>query len=137
MSYQHLDIEIADGIATVTMNRPDVLNGLHPESHAEMERHSHQITNCLIELNGNTATSESYVTVLLWRRPSQSGERTEIVARGRYLDRWSFRDGRWAIDHRTTVTDTQTINTLAKAQHGPPQGTRDASDPSFEFIPKA
>jgi enoyl-CoA hydratase len=38
VSYQHLDIEIADGIATVTINRPDVLNGLHPESHAEMER---------------------------------------------------------------------------------------------------
>lgn len=37
-SYNHLDIHIADGIATVTMNRPDVLNGLHPESHAEMER---------------------------------------------------------------------------------------------------
>jgi enoyl-CoA hydratase len=38
MSYQHLDIQIADGIATVTMNRPDVLNGLHPPAHAEMER---------------------------------------------------------------------------------------------------
>lgn len=38
MSYEHLDIQIANGIATVTMNRPDVLNGLHPASHAEMER---------------------------------------------------------------------------------------------------
>ncbi len=37
-TYQHLDIDIADGIATVTMNRPDVLNGLHPPAHAEMER---------------------------------------------------------------------------------------------------
>ncbi len=38
MSYEFLDIDIADGIATVTINRPDVLNGLHPQSHAEMER---------------------------------------------------------------------------------------------------
>ena len=38
MSYEHLDITIADGIATVTMNRPDVLNGLHPPAHHEMER---------------------------------------------------------------------------------------------------
>ena len=38
MSYQQLDIQIADGIATVTMNRPEVLNGLHPPAHAEMER---------------------------------------------------------------------------------------------------
>ncbi|MGI9623840.1 MAG: enoyl-CoA hydratase/isomerase family protein [Acidimicrobiales bacterium] len=38
MDYEHLQIDISDGVATVTMNRPDVLNGLHPESHAEMER---------------------------------------------------------------------------------------------------
>lgn len=38
MTYEHLTIDIADSIATVTMNRPTVLNGLHPESHAEMER---------------------------------------------------------------------------------------------------
>lgn len=38
MSYEFLDVAVADGIATVTMNRPDVLNGLHPPSHAEMER---------------------------------------------------------------------------------------------------
>lgn len=38
MNYEHLEISIADGIATVTMNRPEVLNGLHPEAHNEMER---------------------------------------------------------------------------------------------------
>jgi enoyl-CoA hydratase len=38
VSYEHLDIQIADGIATVTMSRPEVLNGLHPPAHAEMER---------------------------------------------------------------------------------------------------
>lgn len=38
MNYEHLDIHIEDGIATVTMNRPEVLNGLHPPAHAEMER---------------------------------------------------------------------------------------------------
>ena len=37
MNYEFLDIAISDGVATVTMNRPDVLNGLHPESHHEME----------------------------------------------------------------------------------------------------
>jgi len=38
MSYRHLNIDIVDGVATVTMNRPEVLNGLHPEAHGEMER---------------------------------------------------------------------------------------------------
>ena len=37
MTYDYLDIAIADGIATVTIDRPDVLNGLHPASHRELE----------------------------------------------------------------------------------------------------
>lgn len=36
--YEHLDIVIADAVATVTINRPDVLNGLNPAAHLEMER---------------------------------------------------------------------------------------------------
>src|SRR5665213_3060327 len=39
------------------------------EVHAGFERHSHQITNILIEVNGDRAVSESYVTVALWQRP--------------------------------------------------------------------
>ena len=38
MDYKFLQIEIADNVATVTINRPEVLNGLHPEAHAEMEK---------------------------------------------------------------------------------------------------
>ena len=38
MDYKFLQIEIADNVATVTINRPEVLNGLHPEAHSEMER---------------------------------------------------------------------------------------------------
>ena len=37
MDYKFLQIEIADNVATVTINRPEVLNGLNPEAHAEME----------------------------------------------------------------------------------------------------
>jgi hypothetical protein len=106
------------------------------QAHEPMECHSHQISNCLIDVDGDTARSESYVTVLLWRHADASGARTEIVARGRYLDRWSRRDGRWAIDHRIHVSDSQTFTPLAKDQQTPPQGARDPSDPSFEFIPK-
>ena len=38
LDFEYLDIDINDGVATVTMNRPEVMNGLHPASHAEMER---------------------------------------------------------------------------------------------------
>ncbi len=38
MDYDFLDIVVVDGVATVTINRPEVLNGLHPASHREMEQ---------------------------------------------------------------------------------------------------
>ena len=38
MGYEFLDISVSDGVAVVTINRPEVLNGLHPESHREMEQ---------------------------------------------------------------------------------------------------
>lgn len=38
MAYDHLAVTIEGGVATVTINRPEVLNGLHPAAHVEMER---------------------------------------------------------------------------------------------------
>src|SRR5690349_3081051 len=69
------------------------------EIHGNFARHSHQITNVLIDLDDacENAVSEAYVTVALWSPPSDSGEVTQVTGRGRYLDRWAHRDGRWAI----------------------------------------
>jgi hypothetical protein len=61
-------------------------------AHEQMERHSHQISNILIELDGDKAVSEAYVTITLWTQPPDT---REIVCRGRYLDRWERRDGGW------------------------------------------
>ena len=72
------------------------------EAHAAMDRHSHQIAQSLVEVDGDRARSETYVTVVLW--PKAEPE-VEICARGRYLDGWSLREGRWAIDHRVHVVD--------------------------------
>ena len=74
------------------------------ELHRPMVATSHQVTNMLIEVDGDAAVSEAYVTVRLRTRNSE-GELTDIVGAGRYLDRWSCRDGRWAIDHRNYVSD--------------------------------
>jgi hypothetical protein len=109
-------------------------------THASTLARSHQVTNILIELDGDTARSESYVTVALRfpdpdgiadtdtdpdggteghadavgagdhvggdRREGDShGDGVQSVARARYSDTWSRRDGRWAIDHRRLVID--------------------------------
>ncbi len=103
------------------------------QAHAGMERHSHQITNVLIEVKGDTATSESYVTVVLWTLPDADGKQQELVGRGRYLDRWERRDGRWAIEHRVHLLDMSSAFPLARADVSD-GATRDATDLSFEFI---
>jgi hypothetical protein len=69
--------------------------------HEGFERTSHQVTNILIAVDGDSATSETYVTVCL------RGAETDIVGRGRYSDTWSRRDGRWAVDLRRYSDDIQ------------------------------
>lgn len=106
------------------------------EAHAGMERHSHQITNVLIELAGEKATSEAYVTVVLWTLPDDEGNQQELVGRGRYLDRWERREGRWAIEHRIHLLDMSSTFPLVRAEVSE-GSSRDRQDRSFEFIPKA
>lgn len=106
------------------------------ESHAGMERHSHQITNVLIDVDASQATSEAYVTVVLWTLPDAEGKQTEIVGRGRYLDRWSKREGIWAIEHRIHLLDMSTMLPLTRGDVSA-GSSRDETDPSFDFVPKA
>ena len=102
------------------------------EAHRGMETHSHQITNVLIELNGDSAVSEAYITVVLQQqRPSGA---VEIQVRSRYLDRWSKRDGHWLIIEREHVIDTQSeipLQAISKSA----ESRRDRGDASFRFFP--
>ncbi len=97
--------------------------------------HSHQITNLLIAVEGDAAASEAYVTVTLRSRVG-SGPAVDIVGRGRYLDRWSRRDGVWAIDHRRHVTDVQSIypSPLDDGSAALSSASRDRSDPSYDLL---
>jgi DNA-binding GntR family transcriptional regulator len=106
------------------------------QAHAAMERHSHQITNVLIELNGDRAISEAYVTVALWTLPDADGLQKELVGRGRYLDRFSKKHGRWAIEHRTHLLDMSSARDLERAEVSE-GASRDATDLSFEFFTKS
>jgi hypothetical protein len=78
--------------------------------HEGCDKTSHQVTNILITLDGDRATSETYVTAAL-----RMGD-SDAVARGRYMDTWSCRDGRWGVDHRRYQTDIQQF--VPKEQQG-------------------
>ena len=105
--------------------------------HAGMMGHSHQITNILIDVDGAHAASEAYVTAAL-RLPADDGaQATEIVSRGRYVDTWSRRDGRWAIDHRRFAEDftsTYQVTAMEPADAELRTGRRDRDDPSYAAL---
>ena len=93
--------------------------------------HSHQVTNIIIELDGDRAGSEAYVTANL--RVARGEKIVQISVWSRYIDQWSRRNGRWAIDKRVTVTDfdeMREVTPLNKAS----RGTRDRNDPSYTVL---
>jgi hypothetical protein len=100
-------------------------------NHLKRMVHSHQIATIGIEVSADRAASEAYVTVRL--RTAVAGGFTEELYIGRYLDRWSRRNGRWAIDHRVWVLDFDEADRPV-ATRLPCGGSRDATDPSYAVI---
>jgi len=103
---------------------------------ASFANHSHQIANTLIRVAGDEAVSEAYFTASLQTFP-QDGKVTEHLWRGRYLDRWSKRNGGWTIDHRQVVFDSYAPHEFDAAHlAGKPLslGRRDEADPSYAHL---
>ena len=96
--------------------------------HRRALHHLHQVSNILIELQGDRASSESYVTATL--RVQAGAQMRQIGVWGRYVDRWSRRDGRWGLDKRIAIRDfdeVREVNEMARHE----VGQRDRSDPSY------
>lgn len=64
----------------------------------------HSIRNILIEVEGSTATSESYF-VAYATDEHEDGKIYDRSIGGRYLDRFEKRDGKWKIAYRQVVMD--------------------------------
>lgn len=99
--------------------------------HRHALNHSHQVSNILIELNGDRAGSESYVTATL--RLERAGKLQQIMVWSRYVDRWSRRDGRWGLDHRIALRDFDEIREVV-AMSADERGRRDGGDPSYTVL---
>jgi hypothetical protein len=102
------------------------------KQHLNFITHSHQVTNIIIDLAGDKAGSEAYVTTTLRR---MDGERLlERSVRGRYVDWWSRREGRWGIDRRVYVNDIDDTREITEQSIGA-KGSRDHQDLSYAVLP--
>jgi len=93
---------------------------------------SHNITNHLCEIEGNTAYCESYVVGgLFWQH-----NKTTTIALGRYLDQLEKRNGEWRIlTRRCTIemtADTDPSWAFSDAVKGFLKARWDGKDPSYE-----
>lgn len=101
------------------------------ETHRGLLSHAHELANVLIRVEGDRAVSEAYVNATL--RFSQDDQLKQAEVHGRYLDTWSRRDGRWAIDRRVYVQDFDDVRDVTTALVGG-WGKRDPQDPSYAVL---
>jgi hypothetical protein len=101
------------------------------EEHRKFLYHSHQVTNVIIDLDGDSAGTEAYVYATLHRLDEGKTLQHEFWAR--YVDRWSKREGDWAIDRRECIVDYGVIREVAPLP-GSPRSRRDAADPSYAVL---
>lgn len=93
--------------------------------------HSHQVTNILIEVDGDRAGSEAYVTATL--RTYEGDRLVQFMIWARYIDQWARREGRWAIVRRDMVIDfDETREVTPQSDHQ--RGRRDADDLSYTAL---
>lgn len=99
--------------------------------HRTMLATSHRVTNLFINLEGDRAGSETYIIATLRR---MDGKRLlQTSAWGRYLDRWSRRAGRWAIDRRIYVHDFDEVREITETALAG-TGRPDNGDPSYQVL---
>jgi len=99
--------------------------------HSHLSMHSHQVSNILIEINDDHAGSESYVTATL--RMQRDGKMLQMTVISRYVDTWSRRDGRWAIDHRIAVMEMDEVREVTPMKEHV-RASRDRNDVSYSVL---
>jgi len=128
----------SDGTATYGY-RGEIFDGSASEwakTHAGLRSYtgtSHQISNIIIEVDSDRAVGESYVTARLWRIDGD-GQIWRREAIGRYLDRWSYRDGQWGVDRRfifelSNASVTPPVLPETSPGKAIPSGSRDDTAP--------
>lgn len=93
---------------------------------------AHLVTNAVIEIGSDEAVSETYTTNVVRSRQGPGEEIVDLHSRGRLLDRWSLRDGRWALAYRENVTDFSWRQTVRGPAHEIDRER--VEDPSYMYL---
>jgi hypothetical protein len=105
--------------------------------------HTHQMVDSIIRVDGDKAISETTANTSMMQALDEKAVQGVLVRpkgvsvtliRGRYADRWSKRNGRWALDHRRYIEDFRTVEEFPTPAR-PSAGKRDKTDPSYEIYP--
>lgn len=99
--------------------------------HEGLISHSHNVTNVIIDLEGNRAGSEAYVYGTM--RLEREGQLMQLGVWGRYIDAWEKRGGKWGIVKRTVVFDHEEIRPVTPMGRASIQ-THDRNDPSYSVL---
>ena len=100
------------------------------EQHGHLLCHSHQMSNILIEINGSSAASESYVTASL--RLQRGEQLQQMTVWSRYIDSWSRHNGAWGLDKRLAIRDFDEVREVIPMTANS-EGARDRQDPSYRI----
>ncbi|MEM1103589.1 MAG: nuclear transport factor 2 family protein [Pseudomonadota bacterium] len=132
--------EIFDEAATVELgkfHKGDVEGfiGVAKTFMGSMERTSHALANCIIEIDGDEAGSETYVSA--HHVLDEEGSLFELIVGARYLNRFVRRSDGWRISHHTEVMDWgvhRPFGSWFADSDDMPKGNRNRADPSYKFI---
>ncbi len=95
---------------------------------------THHTTNMLVEVDGNSATTEFYGRAYHRVPAGEDGVEKDFAVNTRWVDRFEKRDGEWRIAKRLVVVDTDRVDPVNERWVPDEQyrGRRDRSDPVYQ-----
>ncbi len=109
-----------------------------PQIQAPMKILHHNITNINIKLDGDAAEGEVYV--LAYHQVATEDAPMDLLIGGRYLDKYSKREGQWKFSQRAVLADWATVDQPSRVdlQHpmieGSHIGCPGENDPSYSYF---
>ena len=109
--------------------RDEFIAWVFPQLSEHLAGTMHIVGNQRVELFGDDALSETYLTAVHWGSTPDSP--ASFTTGARYVDHMTFRDGRWAIAERWAVREwlRPEGGVLTPATGAEPLARRDGSDP--------